>query len=70
LQVRNIISMLSKTESPTCQSDINSITFCTFCLRFRQGILTVAAKRGLKVSTREARTIGKRALSAEDSEMA
>lgn len=33
----------------------------------RQGILTVAAKRGLKVSTREARTIGKtRAKSPDD----
>lgn len=37
-------------------------------LLHRQGILTVAAKRGLKVSTREARTIGKRGRSTEEGE--
>ncbi|KAG9007713.1 hypothetical protein FRB94_014041 [Tulasnella sp. JGI-2019a] len=57
----------SKRGDPHADIDWDFVTSGFGGRRCRQGILTVAAKRGLKVSTREARTIGKtRAKSPED----
>ncbi|KAG8915367.1 hypothetical protein FRC00_005362 [Tulasnella sp. 408] len=58
----------SKRGDPNADIDWDFVTAGFGGRRCRQGILTVAAKRGLKVSTREARTIGKRARSAEEGE--
>ncbi|KAG8968301.1 hypothetical protein FRC03_007957 [Tulasnella sp. 419] len=52
----------SKRGNPDNDIDWDFVTAGFGGRRCRQGILTVAAKRGLKVSTREARTIGKAAL--------
>ncbi|KAG8980983.1 hypothetical protein FRC05_003882 [Tulasnella sp. 425] len=56
----------SRGGDPNADIDWDYVTAGFGGRRCRQGILTVAAKRGLKVSTREARTIGKRARSAEE----
>jgi len=56
----------SKRGDPNADIDWDFVTMGFGGRRCRQGILTVAAKRGLKVSTREARTIGKRGRSADE----
>jgi len=58
----------SKRGNPEADIDWDYVTSGFNGRRCRQGILTVAAKRGLKVSTREARTIGKRGRSTEEGE--
>ncbi|KAG8900929.1 hypothetical protein FRB99_005667 [Tulasnella sp. 403] len=58
----------SKRGNPEADIDWDYVTEGFNGRRCRQGILTVAAKRGLKVSTREARTMGKRARSTEDAD--